>query len=324
MSSSVRCGEPWSACAPRTVSTNACSNHSWTTCSTTSCAPRNVEVAVAPAYDHVREHTEVAVRLEDVLVGEILSRAVLQEVRSARSVLDADPVDDRVDVRLTLLARVSLLVDEQRVDATRSTAAAARPAGRLAPPETDPPCSARTRPQGTRSCRDHPASVAGVKVQPVMRKRAPQLAIRTHYRYPRLSDRQLDAGVTAGTAAVGALSAVFTPSPSRYLLLVLVLAVVGVMVLQIARRYRRMPSFIGRDHQEAVTRDRLIQQHFTVRPEQYKVSCNYCDWATTDYAHRLVDAPRHLHDEHPSRDPRIPSLLRRRWSVWLGRLVTLG
>lgn len=116
---------------------------------------------------------------------------------------------------------------------------------------------------------------------------------------------------------------VFTPSPWRYLLLVLVLAVVGVMVLQIARRYRPIPSFIGRDRQ-AVARDGLIRQDFTVRPEQYTVSCNYCDWETTDYAHRLVEAPRHLHDEHPSRDPRIPSLLRRRWSAWFGRLVTLS
>jgi hypothetical protein len=130
--------------------------------------------------------------------------------------------------------------------------------------------------------------------------------------------------VLAAAAFVAVFSEVFVSSPWRYPLIVLALVPIAGTAVQIRRRYRPAPSFIVRDHAEATARDALVQQHFTVTPEMYKVACNYCDWETDDYAQRLVAAPRHLHDEHPSRDPRIPSLLRRRWTAWLGRLVTIG
>ncbi|MGH2971034.1 MAG: hypothetical protein ACRDLE_02635 [Gaiellaceae bacterium] len=69
-------------------------------------------------------------------------------------------------------------------------------------------------------------------------------------------------------------------------------------------------------------RDWLLREHFAVTPETYTVACNYCDWKTTDYARRLVDAPRHLHDVHPKHDPRIHPWLRRRLTTWIGRRVT--
>jgi hypothetical protein len=148
--------------------------------------------------------------------------------------------------------------------------------------------------------------------------------IHAHYRYPHVSDRRLDFVVLTATAAVAVVSVVFVPSPWRYPVIALVFVLVGGMALQIRRRYRLAPSFFVRDHAEATARNALIQQHFTVTPEMYTVACNYCNWKTTDYAHRLVEAPRHLHDEHPSRDPRIPLWLRKRWTAWLGRVVTLG
>jgi hypothetical protein len=148
--------------------------------------------------------------------------------------------------------------------------------------------------------------------------------IRTHYRYPHVSDRKLEFGLYAVSSTVAVISVVFVPSPWRYLLLVLVLALFIGNAVQIRRRYRAAPSWQVRNHEEATARDALIRQHFTVTPETYTIACNYCDWKTNDYARRLVEAPRHLHNEHPSRDPRIPTLLRRRWMAWLGRLVTLG
>jgi cell division protein FtsW (lipid II flippase) len=137
-----------------------------------------------------------------------------------------------------------------------------------------------------------------------------------------MGDRQVDIGIVVGTAAIGVVSVVLTRSPWRYVLFALLVGVVCAMALQIARRYRPTPSFIVRDRPEAAVREWLLKQHFSVTPEEYKIACNYCDWETRDYARRLTDAPRLLHDAHPSNDPRIPSLLRLRWTAWLGRLVT--
>jgi hypothetical protein len=113
---------------------------------------------------------------------------------------------------------------------------------------------------------------------------------RSHYRYPRVSDRKLDVVSFGATAAVAVLSLVFVPSPWRYPLIVLELIVLAVMGIQIRRRYRAVPSFFYTNHQEARAREALIKQHFTTFPQTYTVACNYCDWKTTDYAHRLLRA----------------------------------
>jgi hypothetical protein len=147
---------------------------------------------------------------------------------------------------------------------------------------------------------------------------------RANYRYPRVSDRKLDFVSLGATAAVAVLSLVFVPSPWRYPLIALELIVLAVRGIKVRRHYRPAPSFFATNHQEAMAREALIKQHFTVLTDAYMVACTYCDWKTTDYAHRLLEAPRHLHDEHPSRDPRIPSWLRHEWTAWLGRLVTRG
>jgi hypothetical protein len=133
---------------------------------------------------------------------------------------------------------------------------------------------------------------------------------RTHYRFPRISDRKLDFVVLAATAAaVVVVPMAFVPAPWRNPLIVLALAFVAETALQARRQYCSASSSIVRNHDEATARDALIQQHVTVTSEAYLVACKYCGWRTNDYARRLVDAPRHLHDGHPSRDPRIPSTL---------------
>jgi len=63
--------------------------------------------------------------------------------------------------------------------------------------------------------------------------------IGTRYRYPRISDRKLDLGVTGTSLALAVVSVVFVPSPWLYALLVLVLALFVGTAVQLRRRYRR-------------------------------------------------------------------------------------
>jgi hypothetical protein len=146
----------------------------------------------------------------------------------------------------------------------------------------------------------------------------------TRYRYPRLSDPTLDALLLGVATLTAIISAALAPPPWRYLLIVLALACAAGTAVQLRRRYSPTQGWRTARYVEQTTREAILRDHFAVTPEEYRVACNYCDWSTQDYAYRLVHAPKHLHDEHPQHDPRIPSWLRQRWTAWLGRLVTEG
>jgi uncharacterized membrane protein len=145
----------------------------------------------------------------------------------------------------------------------------------------------------------------------------------SRYRYPRLSDPTLDVLLLVVATALAVIGAAFAPPFWRCLLVVLVVVFVAGTALQIKRRYAKQAmSPMAESRRERSERYALITAHFNVK--LYTVSCKYCDWSTTDYAHRLVTAPKHLRDKHPEHDTRIPAWLRRRGTAWLGRLVTVS